>query len=133
MNQPDDELARKLVRYLNEGCRNLDQPMAERLLAARKAALSRYPGKTAPAWGWVTASQAIIGRPADQRRLGSVPMLIAAAALVAALIGVAYWQNYGNGQANELAEVDVGLLTDELPINAYLDRGFDSWLKRSSR
>jgi hypothetical protein len=32
-----------------------------------------------------------------------------------------------------LAEVDAGLLTDELPINAYLDKGFDSWLKRSSR
>jgi len=25
------------------------------------------------------------------------------------------------------------LLTDELPLNAYLDRGFDSWLKRSAR
>lgn len=132
MNQPDDELARRLVGYLNEGCRNLDQPMAERLLAARKAALSRYQGEPAPAWGWATASQAI-GRLADPRRPGSVPMLIAAAALVAALIGVAYWQNYGNGQANELAEVDVGLLTDELPLNAYLDRGFDSWLKRSAR
>jgi hypothetical protein len=132
MNQPDDELARRLVGYLNEGCRNLDQPMAERLLAARKAALSRYQGETAPAWGWATASEAM-GRLVDPRRPGSVPMLIAAAALVAALIGVAYWQNYGNGQANELAEVDVGLLTDELPLNAYLDRGFDSWLKRSAR
>ena len=132
MNQPDDELARKLVGYLNDGCRNLDQPVAERLLAARKAALARYQGEAAPAWGWATASQAI-GRLADPRRQGSLTMLIAAAALVAALIGFAYWQNYGNGQANELAEVDVGLLTDELPINAYLDRGFDSWLKRSSR
>lgn len=134
MNQPDDELARKLVGYLNEGCRNLDPALAERLLATRKAALSRYQGDTAPAWGWATAAQAI-GRLADHQRPGSAPMLIAAAALVAALIGVAYWQNYGNGngQANELAEVDVGLLTDDLPINAYLDRGFDSWLKRSLR
>jgi hypothetical protein len=132
MNQPEQELARKLVGYLNEGCRNLDQPMAERLLAARKAALSRYQGEAAPALRWAMASQAI-GRLAGPRWPGSVPMLIAAAALVAALIGVAYWQNYGNGQGNELAEVDVGLLTDELPINAYLDRGFDSWLKRSSR
>ena len=79
MNQPDDELARKLVGYLDEGCRDLDQPMAERLLAARKAALSRYQGEPAPAWGWATASQAI-GRLADPQRPGSVPMLIAAAA-----------------------------------------------------
>ena len=132
MSQPDDDLARKLVGFLNEGCRSLDPALAERLLAARKAALSRYQGETAPAWGWATASQ-VIGRLADPRRAGSAPMLLAAAALVAALIGLAYWQTYGNGQANELAEVEVGLLTDELPLNAYLDRGFDSWLKRSSR
>lgn len=131
MNQPDHELARKLVGYLNEGCRKLDPATAERLLAARKTALARYQGETAPAWGWATASQAL-GRLAGERRAGA-PMLIAAAALVAALIGFAYWQNYGNGQANELADVDVGLLTDELPINAYLDRGFESWLKRSLR
>ena len=131
MNEPDHELARKLVGHLNHGCRNLEPATAERLLAARKLALSRYQGETAPAWGWATASQAI-GRLAEQRP-GSAPMLIAAAALVAALIGVAYWQTYGNGLANELAEVDVGLLTDELPLNAYLDRGFDSWLKRSLR
>jgi hypothetical protein len=135
MNEPDHELARRLAGYLDEGCRNLDPVVAERLLAARKAALSRYQDATVPAWGWATALQTI-GRFADSQRAGSAPTLIAAAALVAALIGVAYWQNYGNGQngqTSELAEVDVGLLTDELPINAYLDRGFDSWLKRSSR
>jgi hypothetical protein len=27
----------------------------------------------------------------------------------------------------------VNLLTDDLPINAYLDQGFDSWLKRAPR
>jgi hypothetical protein len=132
MNQPEHELARKLVGFLDEGCRSLDPATAQRLLAARKAALSRYQGEAAPAWDWAVASQAI-GRLANPRRSGSAPVLIAAAALIAALIGFAYWQNYGNGQANELAEVDVGLLTDELPLNAYLDRGFDSWLKRSSR
>ena len=33
----------------------------------------------------------------------------------------------------ELAEIDAGLLTDELPISAYLDKGFDSWVTGSSR
>ena len=30
----------------------------------------------------------------------------------------------------ELAEIDSQLLTDDLPIDAYLDRGFQNWLKR---
>ena len=130
MNQPDHELAGKIAGYLNDGARDLDPALAERLLVARKLALSRYQGEAAPAWGWAWATQAI-GRHTQDRRPGALQMLIAGTALVAAVIGVVYWQNY-NGQANELAEVDVGLLTDELPINAYLDRGFDSWLKRSS-
>jgi hypothetical protein len=33
---------------------------------------------------------------------------------------------------DEAEEIDSALLTSELPINAYLDQGFDAWLKRSS-
>jgi hypothetical protein len=58
-------------------------------------------------------------------------LLIGAAALVIATTGVLYWQSAG--PVNGFAEIDAYLLTDELPINAYLDKGFDSWLKRSSR
>ena len=130
MNQPDHELAQKVASFLNEGARNLDPATEARLLAARKVALSRYQGAVEPAWTRAWATQAI-GRMTENR-LPALQMLIAGAALVTATIGVVYWQNY-NAQANELAEVDAGLLTDELPINAYLDKGFDSWLKRSSR
>ena len=34
-------------------------------------------------------------------------------------------------QANDIAEIDASLLTDDLPINAYLDNNFEAWLKRS--
>ena len=132
MNQPDHDLAKKIVGYLNEGARNLDPATGARLLAARRAALSHYQSETVPAWSWAWAAQAADRVVAGDRRSTVWQTLITVAALVAALIGGAYWQNY-NVQANELAEVDAGLLTDELPINAYLDKGFDSWLKRSSR
>lgn len=131
MNQPDHDLAKRIVGYLNEGVRHLDATAAKRLLAARKVALSHYQREAAPEWSWAWATQAM-GRITDDRRSGALQMLVAVAALVAALIGGVYWQNY-NTQANELAELDAGLLTDELPINAYLDKGFESWLKRSSR
>jgi hypothetical protein len=131
MNQPDHDLATKIVGYLGEGARDIDASTAARLLAARKVALAHYQGERAPAWTWAWATQAA-GRMVESRRSETLQMLIAVTILAAALIGGVYWQNH-NSQANELAELDVGLLTDELPINAYLDKGFDSWLKRSSR
>ena len=35
-------------------------------------------------------------------------------------------------RAAEVEELDAQLLTDDLPIDAYLDRGFDAWLKKVS-
>ena len=131
MNQPDHALAKKIVGYLSEGARNIDSTTAGRLLAARKAALSHYELEAKPVRNWAWATQGA-GRGTDGARFEAVQVLLTVMALVAALVGGMYWHNY-HTQANELAEVDAGLLTDELPINAYLDKGFDSWLKRSSR
>jgi len=56
--------------------------------------------------------------------------------LGALLIGLAILVQLHDAQPTltvaEAEEIDSALLTSELPINAYLDRGFDAWLKRSS-
>jgi uncharacterized protein DUF3619 len=129
MIDQDHELAVKIVRRLNQGADHLDRATRERLLAARTVALSHYKDKPEPVWGLAAAGQ-VVARFTEHRALG-MRYLIPAAALVLGLIGVVYWQV--PGPANDSAEIDVGLLTDDLPINAYLDRGFDSWLKRSLR
>jgi len=130
MNEPNDELARRIARHLDFSADHVSPSTRERLLEARKHALSRFQE---PARGYAWAGGAL-ARWGDHHFLAP-RYLIAAAALVAALGGIAWWQSLQNGSsiANELAEIDAGLLTDELPINAYLDKGFDSWLKRSSR
>ena len=56
--------------------------------------------------------------------------LILGGLLVLGLAGVAY-MHYT--PTSDIADIDAGLLTDDLPINAYLDQGFDSWLQRSGR
>lgn len=129
MNQPDHELAGKIVEHLDYGADHLDQATRERLLTARKLVLSHYQEQPEPVWGLAWAGYAVT-RFAENRP--GAHYLIAGAALIAVLIGVVWWQNT-SGLANEIAEIDAGLLTDELPINAYLDKGFDSWLKRSLR
>ena len=129
MNQPEQELAKKLVRYLDYGVDHLEPGVRERLAAARRTALSQYREKPATVPGLAWAGQA--AHWLTEHGFHSARSLIAAAALVLATAGVVYWQSAG--PANGLADIDLNLLTDELPINAYLDKGFDSWLKRSSR
>jgi hypothetical protein len=128
MNQPD-EVAGKIVALLDHGVEDLDAPTRERLAAARAVAMSRYRERPAPVWGLAWAASALFhGR---EHRLHSARYVIAASALVLALAGITYWQTLTPG--NDFTEVDLSLLTDDLPINAYLDKGFDTWLKRSSR
>ena len=123
MNPSEQELARKLVRYLDDGLDRLEPGVRERLAAARTSALAHY--RAQPALGLAGTGNVITWITGHAR------LTFAAAALVVATAGIVYWQS--TRQANGLAELDVYLLTDELPISAYLDKGFDSWLKRSSR
>ena len=122
---PDDELAGKIVRQLDRGVERLDPVTLERLAAARKVALSHYRERPEPVFGLAWAVNAISHRAA-QRPHGA-RYLIVVAALALGLIGVVYWQTM---TPNDFSEIDVKLLTDDLPLDAYLDRGFDSWLKR---
>ena len=127
MNQ-EDELGTRIARLLDNGVDGLKPEQRDRLAQARRLALSRQQARTAPVPVPVLAGP--ISRFTEQSVLG-VRYVIPLAALVLGLVGVVY-VNTG-GVASEIADIDAGLLTDELPISAFLDQGLDSWLKRSSR
>ena len=59
----------------------------------------------------------------------SAGIALAGAALILALVGIQYWQP--TPSVEEIEEIDAAILTGDLPINAYLDKSFDTWLKRS--
>ena len=127
MNQ-QDELGTRIARLLDDGVDGLKPEQRDRLAQARRLALSRQQARTPPVPVPVLAGP--ISRFTEQSVLG-VRYVIPLAALVLGLVGVVY-VNTG-GVASEIADIDAGLLTDELPISAFLDQGLDSWLKRSSR
>ena len=128
--QQDHELAEKVVRLLNHGTAQIGAKTAAKLLEARKEALAHFQEKPVPAWvpEWASASVGRLGLFSEpfsyNLRAGFVLL-----ALLASLAGAVAWQTMAQ-QGSEIADIDEGLLTDELPINAYLDKGFDSWLKR---
>ncbi|MNC85516.1 hypothetical protein D3C83_11190 [compost metagenome] len=129
MNQPEQELARKLVQHLDHGLDHLEPGVRQRLAVARNAALARYRAQPQAAHE-LAGGGGIAAWFGDGH--GQARQLVLLSALLLAAAAYFYWPANG-GPSSELAEIDASLLTDELPVNAYLDKGFDSWLKRSPR
>lgn len=120
-----DELAHKLGQTLDRGAENLDRGIRDKLQAARQRALAHQ--KVAIAG----LSLAGLGHFASEVLLPQARMLAMLSTLVLGVIGTYYWNSFQ--QAAENVEVDSALLADDLPINAYLDRGFRAWLEHSSQ
>lgn len=129
MNKPDEELASRIVQHLNQGLGTIKQGTLYQLQSARKAALDRYREVPQPLFGLAWAGD--LAFRVSHNRYYNARNMLALGLLVLSLIGATYWQMVM--QANDIAEVDASLLTDDLPINAYLDSNFEAWLKRSSQ
>lgn len=119
------KLTYRVRQALNQTVEELDQKTASRLRQARMEALAHQK----VAVGGLTFAG--IG----QRASGFLPAygrtFIAAFAL---LLGVAFtyvWTHFEQAAQNE--EIDSALLSDDLPPAAYLDKGFQAWLDRSSQ
>lgn len=113
------ESALRICQQLDHGAANLPAPVRERLGEARHAALSRMQARhrLAFAFGGGTDMHTVMAN--GRLVLASLALILLAA--TASYLKESY-------RADELADVDVALLADDLPIHAYLDRGFDRWL-----
>jgi len=125
----EQELAKKIVQHLDQGLDHIRQGTLYKLQSARMAALERYREARQPVLGLAWAGD-VAFRLSHSRHFNARNML-ALGLLLLSLIGVTYWQLAI--QSSDIAEIDASLLTSELPINAYLDSGFEAWLKRSSQ
>ena len=125
----EQELAKKIVQHLDQGLGHIRQGTLYKLQSARMAALDRYRKVPQPVFGLAWAGDAAF-RLSHSRHFNARNGL-ALGLLLLSLVGVTYWQLAI--QSSDIAEIDASLLTSELPINAYLDSGFEAWLKRSSQ
>lgn len=122
----EQQTAHRIRQLLNRGL-DLDAGKLARLEAAREQALARQR-VTAPVFvlAWTESVIGRLGGPAS-----IVPrMLLPMAVLILGLIAINQWRD--SQTAAEIEEIDAAVLTGDLPLDAYLDKGFDAWLKRSS-
>jgi hypothetical protein len=132
------EFARQVRRALDENAAGIAPATVDRLAAARRVALGRKKPETVNAPVFVPAL-AGAGMPAGlqhgqlpQRRRSPLRRFALAwplAALVVSLVGIAYWED--QQRTAELADIDAAMLSDDLPLNAYLDHGFNAYLSRA--
>jgi hypothetical protein len=120
----EKEFAEKLKPWLERSAESVGEMQATRLRAARLRALDSWR-EPVSMLGLVTVSGGTlttIKYSIVQRALLWIPII--------ALIGTLAVQTLN--QEPDLGELDAQLLTGELPIDAFLDKDFDSWLRNAS-
>jgi Protein of unknown function (DUF3619) len=126
----EDVTAKAIVAYLNASADNIDDNTLNTLAQARGQALNVYAQATQSAnqhtGNGVSAVLRMFGDYFNHHRVLASSAMAISAMFVAVLVTQQFSQveNYGDG--------DAFLLGSDLPPEAYYDKGFDSWLERSS-
>jgi len=117
--------AYKVRQLLNRGLHELRPETAARLATARKKALACQRQ---------AVNQSVLASAGSfvQYHFGNlhIRQVLAGLLLLLGLVFSAFWM--ADQRVNELGAVDSALLADDLPIGAFTDKGFDTWLKRGS-
>jgi Protein of unknown function (DUF3619) len=117
------ELAERIARHLDQGLDDLPPSTLYRLRLAREKALSQ-----------LRDDESTEATPAAGPSLLSRRLLVPLFALIITLSGLVMWQQHTiqNTSKVDLAELDAQVLSDELPVTAYLDQGFEVWLHHTA-
>jgi hypothetical protein len=131
----EQAFAYNVRRALDERVDNLPDATAERLQAARKLAIARKKPESAvyavaPQRRFAHAGGGSSGNPFSDSLswMTRVGIIIPLIVLVVGAFGI--YQYEEERRIDELAELDAAVLSDELPLNAYLDHGFDAYLNK---
>jgi hypothetical protein len=130
MNVKDLNFAYQIKHALDQNLDNLPASTTERLASARKIAMSRK--KPAPLHVRVSnialAGHGQIGNYFQNHMswLGRIGVMTPL--LVGALIFVGLYQFEKEQRIAELADIDAAVLSDDLPVAAYVDQGFNAYL-----
>jgi hypothetical protein len=126
-----DRFGRAIAMRLSDGTRDLSPVVAERLQMARSRAIAKR--KLAPQRSRPLFARALSAFEDSPRwlRIGAIVPLVA---LVAGLILIKVVVEQRAAQLEDRqAQVDAQLLTDALPLAAYLDVGFREFLTSNQR
>jgi hypothetical protein len=132
MNTDDINLAYKIRHALNDNLDNLPASTTDRLAAARAQALARKKAD-APTRGKQARQRAAfdVGSLFSMQWVARAAVVAPLLAMVAGMVGV--YQYEREQRVAELAELDAAVLSDDLPLTAYTDHGFNAYLAQQQQ
>lgn len=118
-----DQFAQRIRCAMNESADNLPDGMADKLRAARRQALNAR--KQTQSTGWLASLSSLLGgwSSTGARLAFATPALA---------LGVGLYvmsQNNADNYVQSVAEIDTQVLTQQLPIDALLDKGFARYVQ----
>lgn len=129
MNNKQLDFAYKVRHALNENLDNLPPSATERLASARKIALSakksEVPSRRLAPQGKLAGHLSnYLNEPLSL--IGRFGLVLPAIVLVTGLFAI--YQFEQQQRISDIAEIDALVLSDELPLSAYVDNGFNAYL-----
>ena len=116
MNERD--FAERIASRLDDGLNSLRPGTLYRLRLAREAALARLDHEKLVSGSAGSGPDRVLNRR----------VLIPLSALILGLSVLLFWQDQQAPRQLDYSELDAQVLTDDLPVMAYLDTGFEVWL-----
>jgi hypothetical protein len=123
MSMSEHDLASRIVQRLERGLDEIDPRTLAKLRSARSTAIERIQTEPASLLAWAGAAG-----PVSLLRHLSPRYLLPIVGMVLTLSAMVYWQQ--QERIEDPVEIDAKLLASDLPIDALLDKGLDTWLQR---
>ena len=127
-SKQEKDFAQKVAHTLNWGLSHIEEDKLKRIHAARQRALSAYR-EPVIILGLVTVS----GQTLDMSNWIRKPLFWLPVLVIAAAVAGYTFSSTDDIYDEAGGELDAQLLTGELPINAFLDKDFGTWVKESSQ
>lgn len=123
----EENFSKKVIQWVNADIDNIRPEVTQRLRHARELAVARAQQRHAASFG---LSGNALHRASwfSQHRAAVVGVLLVI--MLAAATGI--WQISPKPQEDDISQIDAALLTDDLPVHAYLDNSFVQWIKNPS-
>jgi len=126
MNEVNEiQFAYKVRQHLNRGLHELRPDTISCLAAARERALERQ--KVRVGQSMLAGAGGFFQYHFDNYRLKQIVLSIV---LLVGVVSSTFW--LADQRVKELGAIDSALLANDLPLAAFTDKGFDTWLKRGS-
>lgn len=127
----EDDFGRSIKARLDAGSRQVNGIVAQRLEQARLRALAqvRSAERETVMSQHPRGGTAVLGRLGgdDHQRMQSRTLFVGLA-LIAAMAGMAYWQQATEEDGMDQGLLDAKMLSSELPLNTFMHPDFKEWV-----